>query len=200
MKRANFSKHTALASLAFASLVLTSLGTPSLAHAMSCRVVDQLSNPKLASNDKFWNEYAQLKDPTNEEALASLMRKHGHEPEGRFGSRADASTSSFQNTNQRAPSAAPQFTLSKQAIKDVGRLQPQVRAKLDVFLEAAKEGVRGVNKLHAAGGEWNLKKLNGKYDGDTSYSVRLNHAYRAIFHQKKDGSIEIFAVDKDTTH
>jgi hypothetical protein len=174
------------------------------AEASSCRLVEQLSHPNLQNNESFWEQYASLPDPNNEEALADLMRAHGHEPEGRFGSRNSSQQSSARTQDEERRQSAPRpsalYTISHAALKGAEKIPPQARAKLDVFLTHARNGVKGMNELAAGGGDWNYKKLRGHFSGDVAYSVRLNHAYRAVFRQNRDGSLEIFAIDKDTTH
>ena len=158
---------------------------------LSCNLYKILNSAELADKEAFWQEYGSLGPKANERQVMSLMKKHGISVE----TAADAGGAFAAPVSTQSG-----FAFAKTALKDVEKITPIQRRKLDEFLTYAKDGAMGLQPLYERPGEWNLKKLKGLFQGQTAYSARLDKSYRVVFTKTEDGGIEILNVDKDTTH
>lgn len=159
----------------------------------SCHLTQQLGNPKIASDAKFWEEFGRISDKGSDRELADLLKRYN----------VDARTSSAparnaaQGERRAVAPAGPAYRMNNAAQKDLKKLQPNVRSRASEFLELAKGGR---SDLYAAlrrnQSSWEFKKLKA----DEGYSVRLDGGYRVQWIERPGDSIEIIHIDKTSTH
>ncbi len=158
----------------------------------SCRLTQQLGNPAISSNAKFWEEFGRISENGSDRELASLLQKY------EVDARSPNSSPNRERRSVDVPSRAA-FQLNQVARNELRNLQPAIRDKANEFLELAKGGSPNLfAQLRNNQGRWQLEKLNGKKSD--LHSVRLNQGYRVVFRERPDRSIEIVNFSKTATH
>lgn len=161
---------------------------------ISCEVAEALTNPKLAQNEKFWQQLGELsnKGKYDSENISKLLAEHGVT--------VSEAKSLAGMTKVGTVHLTPKSTymISNDASKEVAKLPGHLRTKFNDFLESlGTDGNASLQNFRANPGRWNLKKL--EY-AQNSYSVRLNDGYRVGFEIGKDGNLNITNVSKKYTH
>ena len=91
--------------------------------------------------------------------------------------------------------SAWQVVWSKKVAKQLSRMPEHIRDKFQAWAIAVEEiGMREVRKLKG----FHDEPLKGKRKGQRS--IRLSKAYRAIYRELKDGSIEVAEVIEVSKH
>lgn len=158
----------------------------------SCHLTQQLGNPKVSSDAKFWEEFGEISERGSDRELAELLRKYEVDP------RVSSRPVSLERRAAGAP-ASPAYQMSHTAKSELKSLQPALRDKADEFLQLAKGGSADLYaKLRANQGRWQLERLSGRQSD--LQSVRLNQGYRVVFRERSDKSIEIVNFSKTATH
>lgn len=161
----------------------------SFASADECALNRALSNPNLAHNNEFWQEYSEIQ-ASDSDAVSELLKKYGaldsHGPQG------EIKTSSAPSTTQKKSAS---LEIDRKAVKEIENLPSHLKGKVDEFITAAtKPG--GILEIRNNPGRWRLEKLTNKGDVHT---VRLNGGYRIQF-TMNDSNVHIQMVNKDKIH
>lgn len=152
------------------------------AFSAQCLVSEALKDAKLASNAQFWDEYGQLasKGNVSDAQMKALMEKYG----AGSGNKA-AAAEVKQSLN---------LSVQSKAEKEIKGLQPNLKSKVDEFLDTAlKPG--GLKEIRENPGRWHFEKLKGM----DAYTVRLNDSYRVLFQVEGD-SLKVLRVNRDQIH
>jgi mRNA-degrading endonuclease RelE of RelBE toxin-antitoxin system len=179
----------------FSLALLLFFAIPSFAK-VSCEVAEALTNPKLAQNEKFWQQLGELsnKGKYDSENISKLLAEHGVT----VGEAKSLAGMTKTGTVHLTPKAS--YMITNDASKEVAKLPGHLRGKFNDFLEVlGPDGNSSLQNLRANPGRWNLKKLLPVF-GENSYSARLNGGYRVTFAVEKDGSMSIMSVSKTFTH
>lgn len=136
-----------------------------------CLLSKAMSNPRIMSNEQFWNEYsvaiAQGKD--SDTVLKHMMAKYKDAPD----TAVQIIAPSFKKSIA--------MSLEKRAKKDVDHLPVHLKEKFDEFLnEVTRPG--GLKNLYSNPGRWHYEKLKAT----EHHTIRLNKGYRVLFDIKDD--------------
>lgn len=157
----------------------------SFAIEPSCDLWSLLGTPEVVKHEKFWEEYAKLKEPENFEVVRGLLKKHNLDK--------------IDNKSTSIVEVMPRTTViyKSHVDKKLKVLPPKIRESYDEFL--AEVEASGIESLYKKPGKWHLEKLYTDEGGDRT--VRLNGGYRLKFSTSSDGRhIDIYDVGKHVTH
>lgn len=171
--------------------------SPSCFAGYSCHLTEQLGNPSIANNAKFWEEFGKISERGSDRELAELLKRY--EVDARESSGSVDRSSSEANRRELGPvaSAAPAYRMNHTAQKELSKLQPNLRNHANDFLELAKGGrAQLYAELRKNQSSWKLEKLRG----GEGFSARLNNGYRVQWSEGPNDSIEITHFSKTSTH
>lgn len=157
----------------------------------SCFINDILKDPQISNDQNFWKNYDQLltQGQSHEKALELSYLEHTKKKSQ------DQKVQSSDNRNSNAKDRAPKIDISKKGRQEIDRLSPQLKKKVDEFLDLAATP-NGLREIRNNPGRWNFEELNYKAG---MYTVRLNGGYRILFELKND-VLSIKEVNKGNIH
>lgn len=174
------------------SLLILLFSSTSFA-GFSCHLTQQLGNPKVTGDAKFWEEFGRISDKGNDRELADLLKRY--DVDARANSAPVGATAQIER--RAVIPSGPAYRMNHTAQKELKKLQPNLRDRASEFLEIAKTGR---SKLYAElrknQSSWEFEKLNG----NLGYSARLNGGYRVQWTEGANDSIEILRFSKTATH
>ncbi len=160
--------------------------------AADCLLQEALKNPKLNSNPQFWEELSQLSangQPSNHSINTLIEKYAGKSAELR-------NNSSSLEITEKLKKSPINYSLEKKAEKEIKALPPNLKGKVDEFLEIAlRPG--GMQEIGNNPGRWNFEKIIEQ--GKNAYTVRLNDGYRILF-DLEDKDLTLRRVNKGQIH
>jgi plasmid maintenance system killer protein len=156
----------------------------------NCNAYEQLSNPALQSNSKFWSEYAELNSEgtLTEGELQKLVDKHINGQESHQ-HKPDTVVTQLRNLK---------LEISNKAKKEIAKLDTKIlKESYEEFMTIMSD-YTGIKKLRENPGRWNLERIKAFKD-EPVYTIRLNGSYRVLFKLEKD-ELTIMRVNVDDIH
>lgn len=173
-------------------LFLISLLQVATALASNCFINDILKDPQISNDQNFWKRYDQFltQGQSHEKALELSYQEHTKK-------KAQDQTKLQNNSskNNQSHDRIPKIEISKKGRQEIDRLTPQLKKKVDEFLDLAATP-NGLREIRNNPGRWNYEELNYKAN---MFTVRLNGGYRILFEYKND-ILVIKEVNKGNIH
>lgn len=159
----------------------------------NCFINDILKDPKISSDQIFWKNYDQFltQGQSHEKALELSYLEHTKKKS----QHQSPQNSDNRNSNSNKKDSAPKIDISKKGRQEIDRLTPQLKKKVDEFLDLVATP-NGLREIRNNPGRWNFEELNYKAG---MYTVRLNGGYRILFELKND-VLSIKEVNKGNIH
>lgn len=154
-------------------------------HAIDCNLMKLLTDPKLADNLKFWEEYGSLSNSgkLSDRTLKDLLKKH------------NAEVPDVQVQVKQPPREPINYSSTKKADKEISQLSPVLKKHYEEFMTLMSDK-SGLQQLYANPGRWHMEKIKAKAD---HYTVRLNGGVRILFKMEKN-DISIIEVNAAKIH
>lgn len=150
----------------------------------SCDVWSKLASPEVAQNEKFWEDFKSLKDPSRADEIARLLKKHEllDRPQNHLGTIEQVTTKVSFNYHHKAQKA-------------LNKLPMEIRKHLEDFVHVVEQ--QGMHTLYNQPGRWHFEKIKHS----STRTVRLNSGYRVEFSLSEDGRrVEVLDIGKHVTH
>lgn len=173
----------------------------------NCLITDAIKDPNLQNNPNFWNDLATLQSKgksgdISDSDLKRLIEKYttSNPKPPQTTSPSLTENSHPRNNNNPSPiSFSNTYSLQPRAKKEIAKLQPNVKKKLDEFLDTIV-GPNGFESIRQAPGSWNLHEVK-KTHGPNAYTIRLDNNIRVLFDwDKTNHEILIREVNRDRIH
>lgn len=173
-------------------IILIFLQIATVEASNQCFINDILKDPQINSDQNFWKRYDQLltEGQSHEKALELSYLEHTKKK-----AQDQKQSQSSENRNNQGRDRTPTIDISKKGQLEIDRLAPQLKKKVDEFLDLVATP-NGLREIRNNPGRWHFEELNYKPD---MYTVRLNGGYRILFEYKNE-ILSIKEVNKGNIH